>query len=43
MESLDMVQQTASVILAAIQTEESVSQEIPESQFPTTDAAQSAA
>jgi hypothetical protein len=43
MESLEMVQQTASVILAAIQTEESVSQEIPESQFPITEAAQTTA
>ena len=38
-----MVQQTASVILSAIQTEESVSQEVQESQPPTTEAAQSAA
>ncbi len=44
MESLEMVQRTASVILAAIQTEEPVSQEAPESQFPTTEeAAQPAA
>jgi N-terminal domain of anti-restriction factor ArdC len=43
MESLEVVQQTASVILAAIQTEESVSQEIPESQFATTEAAQTTA
>jgi antirestriction protein ArdC len=43
MESLEMVQQTASVILSAIQTEESVSQEVPESQFPTTETAQTAA
>ena len=42
-ESLAMVQQTASVILSAIQTEESVSQEVQESQLPTTEAAQSAA
>ncbi len=43
MESLEIVQHTASVILAAIQTEESVSQEVPESRFPTTEAEQSAA
>lgn len=43
MESLEMVQQTASVILSAIQAQESVSQEIPESQFSTTETAQSAA
>jgi hypothetical protein len=43
MESLEVVQQTASVILSAIQTAESVSQQVPESQFPTTEAAQSAA
>jgi antirestriction protein ArdC len=43
MESLEIVQQTASVILAAIQTEGSVSQEIPEPQFPTTEAAQTTA
>jgi len=43
MESLEIVQQTASVILSAIQTDPSVSQEVPESQFPTTEAAQSAA
>jgi antirestriction protein ArdC len=43
MESLEMVQQTASVFLAAIQTEEPVSQEVPESQFPTTETAQPAA
>ena len=44
-ESLAMVQQTASVILSAIQTEESVSQEVqePQSTNPTTEAAQSAA
>ena len=42
-ESLAMVQQTASVILSAIQTEESVTQEVQESQSPTTEAAQSAA
>jgi hypothetical protein len=43
MESLEIVQQTASVILAAIQPEESTSQDIPESQFPNTEAAQNAA
>jgi antirestriction protein ArdC len=43
MESLEMVQQTASVILAAIQTGGSVSHEIPESQFPTTEAVQTTA
>jgi hypothetical protein len=43
MESLEVVQQTASVILSAIQTEESVSQEIPEPQFSSTEAARSAA
>ena len=42
-ESLAMVQQTASVILSAIQTEESVSQEVQEPQPTTTEAAQSAA
>jgi hypothetical protein len=43
MESLEVVQQTASVILSAIQTEESASQEIPEPQSSTTEAAQTAA
>jgi hypothetical protein len=43
MESLEIVQQTASAILAAIQPEEAVSQEVPESQFPSTEAAQNAA
>lgn len=43
MESLEVVQQTASVILAAIQTEESFSQEVPDAQFANTEAAQSAA
>ena len=43
MESLEIVQQTASVILAAIQPEESASQDIPESQFPPTETAQNAA
>ena len=43
MESLEVVQQTASVILSAIQTEESVSQEVPDSQDSVTEAAQSAA
>jgi hypothetical protein len=43
MESLEVVQQTASVILSAIQTEESVSQEVPEPQFSSTEAAQTAA
>jgi antirestriction protein ArdC len=43
MESLEMVQQMASVILSAIQTEESVSQEVPEPQFSTTETAQTAA
>ena len=43
MESLQIVQQTASVILAAIQPEEAVSQEVPESQFPSTETAQNAA
>ncbi len=38
MESLEVVQQTASVILAAIQTEESISQDIPESQFANAEA-----
>lgn len=43
MESLEVVQQTASVILSAIQPKEPVSQEILESQFLTTEAAQTAA
>jgi hypothetical protein len=43
MESLDVVQQTASVILSAIETQESVSQEIPDTQFSAADAVQSAA
>jgi antirestriction protein ArdC len=38
MESLEVVQQTASVILAAIQTEESISQDVPESQFSNAEA-----
>ncbi len=43
LESLEVVQQTASVILAAIQTEESVSQEVPVSQPSTPEAAETAA
>jgi hypothetical protein len=43
MESLEVVQQTASAILSAIQTQESVSQDIPESQFSSTEASQPAA
>jgi hypothetical protein len=43
MESLEVVQHTAAVILSAIQLEESVSQEVPESQSLTTEAAQTAA
>ncbi len=43
MESLDVVQQTASVILSAIQKEESISREIPDSQFSAADTSQSAA
>ena len=43
MESLEVVQQTASVILSAIQTEESVSLKVSGSQFSTTEAAQPAA
>jgi len=43
MESLEVVQQTASVILSAIQPEESDSQDVPESQFSTTEATQTAA
>ncbi len=43
MESLEVVQQAASVILSAVQTEESISQEVPEPQSSTTGAAQTAA
>jgi len=43
MESLEIVQQTASVILAAIQPEEPVPQESSESQFSTMETAQNAA
>lgn len=42
-ESLELVQQTASVILAAIQMEESASEEAPESQITNEEAPQSAA
>jgi hypothetical protein len=37
-ESLELVQQTSAVILAAIQTEEVVSQEVPETAEPTAEA-----
>jgi antirestriction protein ArdC len=43
MESLEMVQQIAGVILSAIQPEETISQEAPESQFAATEANQPAA
>jgi antirestriction protein ArdC len=43
MESLEMVQQTAGVILSAIQPEETISQEVPESQSSSMEANQSVA